>query len=151
MEEQSEALLVTEDGAALTVAVLARRLGVAPATLRTWDRRYGVGPSEHAAGAHRRYAPSDVARLEVMRRLTREGVSPGEAARVALLEPTVSPMTPAQESAPPDSSSVGNPEGRVGGGRVIPLPGGSHATRGLARAAMSLDAHGVSDLVDASL
>ncbi|MEY3734595.1 MAG: hypothetical protein RL347_1954, partial [Actinomycetota bacterium] len=29
----------------LTVAAVARRLGVAPATLRTWDRRYGLGPS----------------------------------------------------------------------------------------------------------
>ncbi|MGI9196332.1 MAG: MerR family transcriptional regulator, partial [Candidatus Nanopelagicales bacterium] len=38
----------------LTVAAVARRLGVAPATLRTWDRRYGVGPTEHAAGSHRR-------------------------------------------------------------------------------------------------
>jgi MerR family transcriptional regulator, light-induced transcriptional regulator len=150
-EEQSEALLATEDGPALTVAVLARRLGVAPATLRTWDRRYGLGPSEHAAGAHRRYAPSDVARLDVMRRLTREGVSPGEAARVALLEPAHGRATPAEAPPPTDSSSVGAPDGRVGGGRVIPLPGGSPATRGLARAAMALDAHGVSDLVDASL
>ena len=32
----------------LTVAAVARRLGVAPATLRTWDRRYGVGPSAHS-------------------------------------------------------------------------------------------------------
>ena len=30
---------------ALAVAAVARRLGVAPATLRTWDRRYGLGPS----------------------------------------------------------------------------------------------------------
>ncbi len=35
---------------ALTVAAVARRLGVAPATLRTWDRRYGLGPSEHTPG-----------------------------------------------------------------------------------------------------
>ena len=35
-------------GPALTVAAVARRLGVAPATLRTWDRRYGLGPTEHA-------------------------------------------------------------------------------------------------------
>ena len=39
----------------LTVAAVARRLGVAPATLRTWDRRYGLGPSSHEAGEHRRY------------------------------------------------------------------------------------------------
>jgi MerR family transcriptional regulator, light-induced transcriptional regulator len=60
----------------LTVAAVARRLGVAPPTLRTWDRRYGLGPSAHTAGAHRRYSPADVARLMVMRRLTLQGVPP---------------------------------------------------------------------------
>jgi hypothetical protein len=69
------------DAPALTVAAVARRLGVAPATLRTWDRRYGLGPSEHSAGSHRRYTADDVARLLVMRRLTLEGVAPVEAAR----------------------------------------------------------------------
>lgn len=68
----------------LTVAAVARRLGVAPATLRTWDRRYGLGPSEHLAGSHRRYSAADVARLLVMRRLTLEGVAPSDAARTAL-------------------------------------------------------------------
>jgi MerR family transcriptional regulator, light-induced transcriptional regulator len=67
----------------LTVAAVARRLGVAPATLRTWDRRYGLGPSEHTAGAHRRYSSADLARLVVMRRLTLEGVAPAEAAQIA--------------------------------------------------------------------
>jgi MerR family transcriptional regulator, light-induced transcriptional regulator len=74
----------TSAGPSLTVAAVARRLGVAPATLRTWDRRYGLGPSEHLAGAHRRYSSADVARLLVMRRLTLEGVAPAEAARAAL-------------------------------------------------------------------
>jgi len=67
-----------------TVAAVARRLGVAPATLRTWDRRYGLGPSVHAAGAHRRYSAADVARLEAMRRLIHRGVTPADAATVAL-------------------------------------------------------------------
>ncbi len=67
----------------LTVAAVARRLGVAPATLRTWDRRYGLGPSEHTAGSHRRYSATDVGRLMVMRRLTLEGVPPAEAAGIA--------------------------------------------------------------------
>ncbi len=67
----------------LTVAAVARRLGVAPATLRTWDRRYGLGPSEHAAGAHRRYGTGDLARLLVMRRLTIDGVAPAQAAQIA--------------------------------------------------------------------
>jgi DNA-binding transcriptional MerR regulator len=68
----------------LTVAAVARRLGVAPATLRTWDRRYRLGPSAHSAGSHRRYTGDDVARLLVMRGLTLDGVSPSEAARIAL-------------------------------------------------------------------
>ncbi len=71
----------------LTVAAVARRLGVAPPTLRTWDRRYGLGPSAHTAGAHRRYSPADVARLMVMRRLTLEGVSPADAAKIAVATP----------------------------------------------------------------
>lgn len=70
--------------ASLTVAAVARRLGVAPATLRTWDRRYGLGPSEHSAGSHRRYSAEDLSRLLTMRRLTLDGVAPSEAARAAL-------------------------------------------------------------------
>jgi len=69
---------------ALTVAAAARRLGVAPATLRTWARRYGLGPSAHEAGSHRRYTSGDLARLVVMRRLTLEGVPPVDAARTAV-------------------------------------------------------------------
>lgn len=81
-------------GPSLTVAAVARRLGVAPATLRTWDRRYGLGPSEHLAGSHRRYSGTDVSRLLVMRRLTLEGVAPSEAARSALdSDETVTALT----------------------------------------------------------
>ena len=64
----------------LTVAAVARRIGVAPATLRTWDRRYGLGPSSHEAGEHRRYCPSDLAQLTLMRRLIVSGVAPADAA-----------------------------------------------------------------------
>ena len=62
----------------LTVAAVARRLGVAPATLRTWDRRYGLGPSEHSSGEHRRYSAIDISRLTLMRKLVIAGVSPAE-------------------------------------------------------------------------
>lgn len=83
-ERRSDAPRDLRTAPALSVAAVARRLGVAPATLRTWDRRYDLGPSEHLAGSHRRYTSEDVARLMVMRRLTLEGVAPSEAARVAL-------------------------------------------------------------------
>ena len=64
----------------LTVAAVARRIGVAPATLRTWDRLYGLGHSAHEAGEHRRYRPSDLAKLILMRRLITSGVAPCDAA-----------------------------------------------------------------------
>ena len=67
----------------LTVAAVARRLGVAPATLRTWDRRYGLGPSSHEAGEHRRYCPCDLAKLTLMRRLITTGMAPSDAAERA--------------------------------------------------------------------
>jgi len=68
----------------LPVNAVAGRLGVAPATLRTWDRRYGLGASQHAAGEHRRYTEDDVSRLIVMRRLALDGMAPADAARAAL-------------------------------------------------------------------
>lgn len=77
----------------LTVAAVARRLGVAPATLRTWDRRYGLGPTEHNAGDHRRYSREDLARLTYMRRLVIAGVTPFDAAKRALSQtPQISPV-----------------------------------------------------------
>ena len=72
------------ESTSLTVAAVARRLGVAPATLRTWDRRYGLGPSEHSSGEHRRYNANDLAKLTLMRKLVISGVSPAEAAQRAL-------------------------------------------------------------------
>ena len=80
----SRSVSTVEADESLTVAALARRLGVAPATLRTWDRRYGIGPSEHCAGNHRRYSAGDVIRLTSMVRLIVAGVTPKDAAGKAL-------------------------------------------------------------------
>nr|WP_157360801.1 MerR family transcriptional regulator [Amycolatopsis thermoflava] len=68
----------------MPVAAVARRLGVAPSTLRTWDRRYGLGPSRHTDGKHRRYCAADIGRLELMQRALLRGASTAEAARYAL-------------------------------------------------------------------
>lgn len=70
--------------AQLTVGAVAARLGVAPATLRTWGHRYGLGPSGHSAGKHRRYTPEDVARLDLLRKLMLNGVTVSEAAKLVV-------------------------------------------------------------------
>lgn len=145
----------------LTVAAVARRLGVAPATLRTWDRRYGLGPTLHAAGAHRRYSRTDIARLEAMRRLVLDGVPPADAARIAVEQapaegPDGPPPGPSGRLSvldpPPTVGTAPVPGGAGGpGGRVLALPGASAEVRGLARAAMALDATTVRGALERSV
>ncbi|MEU8419801.1 MerR family transcriptional regulator [Micromonospora sp. NPDC048835] len=126
---------------ALSAGAVARRLGVAVTTLRTWHQRYGLGPSEHIPGHHRRYTPSDLARLEIMRRLTAEGVSPAEAARWARQAPDQLPHGNGTAS-----PARAHPTGRDGGG-TIPVGRSGPAARGLARAAMRLDAATISETI----
>ena len=137
--DHTEAADVSTD-LVLTVAAVARRLGVAPATLRTWARRYGLGPSVHVSGTHRRYTEGDLHRLQAMRRLTLSGMPAADAAR-AVLESQVEP-----EESGSRRTGPGGP-----GGRVIALPGGHPGQRGLAAAAMALDAIGVARIVQESM
>ncbi|WP_406039077.1 MerR family transcriptional regulator [Micromonospora sp. NBC_00898] len=117
---------------ALSAGAVARRLGVAVTTLRTWHQRYGLGPSEHVPGHHRRYTPADLARLEIMRRLTAEGVTPAEAARWARQAPAGGVVDVTAPRARPVAA-------RDGGGMTIPVGRAGPVARGLARAAMRLD------------
>jgi hypothetical protein len=131
---------VADDG--LTAGAVARRLGVAVTTLRTWHQRYGLGPSEHVPGHHRRYTEQDLDRLEVMRRLTAQGVAPAEAAAWARR----TPLLPAPDAASPPADAPGG--ARAGGGHVIAVGDAEPAARGLARAAMRLDAPSMRDILE---
>ncbi|MFI9007879.1 MerR family transcriptional regulator [Actinosynnema sp. NPDC053489] len=66
-----------------TPRAVAAMLGISPTTLRTWDQRYGLGPSDRTAGGHRRYQDDEVEQLRRMVALTAQGVAPAEAARQA--------------------------------------------------------------------
>lgn len=72
-------------GADLTwgVGAVSKRLGVAASTLRTWERRYRIGPSHRTQGGHRRYTERDIDCVELVRRLVGRGVPAQDAARVA--------------------------------------------------------------------
>ena len=67
-----------------TVRVVAERVGVPTATLRSWNQRYGVGPPEHSPGQHRLYSETDIAVVRRMHGLIVEGASPRSAARTAI-------------------------------------------------------------------
>ncbi|MHC3469947.1 MerR family transcriptional regulator [Streptomyces sp. 7R007] len=131
-------------GTALTTGALARRLGVSPTTLRSWDRRYGIGPAVRADGRHRRWSPEDVAVLEAMCRLTSSGVPPAEAARAARETAGARPQpagTPVEPPQPARSKAAG----------TLPLGDVRHECRGLARAAVRLDAPAVEELLTAAV
>ena len=121
-----------EPGAVYTATAVAARLGVAVETLRTWDRRYGVGPSGvggRGAGGRRRYGEADVKRLLTMRRLVAGGTPTAEAARAAQAEP-----------APVRTADAGN---RAPGGAGDPPTVSVAARRGLLHAATVLDVEAV--------
>ncbi|MFF4170747.1 MerR family transcriptional regulator [Streptomyces sp. NPDC001744] len=133
----------------ITTGTVARRLGVSPTTLRSWDRRYGIGPAAREDGRHRRWTPEDVAMLEEMCRLTASGAPPAEAARIAraartgtgrsggsgasLPRPHAEPGVRAEPL--PGAERVRRP----GSGNGLPLGAVRRECRGLARAAVRLD------------
>lgn len=66
---------------AWTAGQVARHLGIAESTLRSWHRRYGIGPQGSRPGRYRRYSEDDVARLRRMLDLIGLGMLASEAAR----------------------------------------------------------------------
>ncbi|CAL9376563.1 MerR family transcriptional regulator [Streptomyces sp. enrichment culture] len=131
----------TEDagsGGGLTTGEVARRLGVAPTTVRTWDHRYGLGPDRHTGGRHRRWTPADVARLERMCALTATGIPPAEAARLARETPAPAPDAGPEPSARPRPAPTPVPPSRAGSG--LRLGDARQECKGIARAALRLDA-----------
>lgn len=136
----------TRRGGGLTTGEVARRLGVAPTTVRTWDRRYGLGPDAHTGGRHRRWTAKDVARLERMCALTATGLPPAEAARLA------------RSDAPPDVGPVRrgaalrpSARGRSRAGSGLRLGDVRQECKGVARAALRLDAATLDELLLAAI
>ena len=63
------------------IRAVADLTGVSTATLRAWERRYGVPTPSRTASAYRLYGDDDVALVSQMRDLVESGVAPAEAAR----------------------------------------------------------------------
>ncbi|MGW1659656.1 MerR family transcriptional regulator [Streptomyces microflavus] len=143
----------------LTTGAVARLLGVAPTTLRSWDRRYGIGPASREGGRHRRWTSADIGLLECMCGLTNAGMPPAEAARAALAaasrdapgrpdEPASRSRTPSSRT--PAASSL-TPEASSHAPGALPVGRARRECRGLARAAVRLDAQAMDELLDAAI
>lgn len=68
--------------APLSLTIVADRLGISPSTLRTWERRYGLGPARET-GRHRRYTTSEFELIQTVVELVRSGISPADACESA--------------------------------------------------------------------
>nr|WP_203644422.1 MerR family transcriptional regulator [Streptomyces sp. SID14478] len=138
----------------MSTGAVARYLGVAPTTVRSWDQRYGLGPDTHTRGKHRRWTPADIARLEQMSTLTMAGVPPAEAART-VREGTFSAAAregeqPAAALAPRPPMPAPTPT-RSRSGTGLRLGDVRRECKGLARASLRLDAAAVDDLLAAAI
>src|SRR5512144_915690 len=83
-----------------TIRQASRLTGVSEASLRAWERRYGVVVPHRNESGYRLYDEEDIAAVSTMRRLVNDGWSPAEAADAvrsgtvpALLDEVVSPET----------------------------------------------------------
>ncbi|MFJ2153069.1 MerR family transcriptional regulator [Streptomyces microflavus] len=136
----------------LTTGAVARLLGVAPTTLRSWDRRYGIGPASREGGRHRRWTSADIGLLECMCGLTNAGMPPAEAARAALAaaarDAPARPDEPMSRSRTPSSRTPGASPPTPG---ALPVGRARRECRGLARAAVRLDAQAMDELLDAAI
>jgi MerR family transcriptional regulator, light-induced transcriptional regulator len=84
------------DQTELNIGALARRSGVPTATLRAWERRYGVPAPRRTPGGRRVYSDLDLTTVLRMRQLVAEGVAPARAASMLAADSTL--------AAPPEIS-----------------------------------------------
>ncbi|MFE2990274.1 MerR family transcriptional regulator [Streptomyces sp. NPDC059262] len=137
--------------ASITSGALARRLGISPTTLRSWDQRYSLGPARRQRGHHRRWSPQDVAMVEDMCSLTASGVSPAEAARSAKERAHTAPQGQGTRPVLARSATAAGTSGKAGSRGSSGLPFGAVRAecRGLARAALRLESVAIQEQLNA--
>lgn len=64
------------------IQTVSEMTGVPAATLRAWERRYGIPSPERTESSYRLYSDRDVELIQKLRSLCEDGMAPAEAARV---------------------------------------------------------------------
>jgi DNA-binding transcriptional MerR regulator/methylmalonyl-CoA mutase cobalamin-binding subunit len=131
------------------IRVVARRTGLTPATLRAWERRYGVVEPRRSGGGQRLYSDRDVERLTRLHLLSEAGrpiglvagLSDGEAEALLQEDRTrgrAAPQTQATQEAAPGTATPSLVDAAYD--RVSALDGDGLEVA-LRRAAVTLGAH----------
>jgi CheY-like chemotaxis protein len=64
------------------IGAVARMLDIPPATLRTWEERYGLPVPERSPGGHRLYSRDQVDQLRFVKAQLADGMAPADAHRL---------------------------------------------------------------------
>jgi DNA-binding transcriptional MerR regulator len=86
----------------IRIGELSRRAGIPTATLRAWERRYGLPSPPRGESGYRLYGEEDELALLRMKALIGEGLAPAQAARRARAETLAAGPSPAPLEAPID-------------------------------------------------
>jgi methanogenic corrinoid protein MtbC1 len=124
-----------------TIKRAAEEVGISAATLRAWERRYGIVSPSRSEGGYRLYDEDDVRALSLMARLVADGWTPSLAAQEAARR---------LEAADRETLSAGPASQALGGTaapQVAPVSPGAF-TRALTDAAATLDASALAAVLD---
>ena len=70
------------DEAKYRIQTVAEMTGVPAATLRAWERRYGIPAPNRTSASYRLYSDADIRLIRRLRQLCDEGMAPAEAAKL---------------------------------------------------------------------
>jgi len=104
----------------MTIAAVERETGVSKDTLRVWERRYGFPTPERDSNGERIYAPEQVDKLRLVKRLMDRGFRPGRLMTIPDGD-LAALATPAEE---PGGSSLRKRAGGAASRPVAPDTGG---------------------------
>jgi PAS domain S-box-containing protein len=96
--------------AGLTLKAVSRRTGIPAATLRTWEHRYGFMRPTRSPSGYRLYGKEEIARIERVKYLVRQGVRIGAAMKAVIEEAGDNQLTDGAKQSADQGSSVANPK-----------------------------------------
>lgn len=82
-EDETE---VADDKGKYRINAVAEMTGIPAATLRAWERRYGVPEPRRTESSYRVYSDSDVELIRRVRELCEQGMAPSEAAKLVMAD-----------------------------------------------------------------
>ncbi|MCA9653920.1 MAG: MerR family transcriptional regulator [Myxococcales bacterium] len=91
---------MADDKGKYRINAVAEMTGIPAATLRAWERRYGVPEPRRTESSYRVYSDADVELIRRVRELCDQGMAPSEAAKLVLADLEQRTTTPANSGDP---------------------------------------------------